>query len=393
MTEAHKKERQQLFLQHVQTAVDDDAIVKLSLGNYQGSDESLKKILIKPIIIKKRAHWNIVYRHNTKDITKNIDTDKAVQFIDEKIDEGFRTINVFAKDKTILYENIHDKKIIVKVTPTISGASISRTHDKVKQRIISPDRPYLKALRISNQQGEIYKATQDKYRQLNHFITLMEPVLPTIESQEVIRIADMGSGKGYLTFALYDYLSQKMKAKVDMTGIELRPDLVDQCNDVARSCQYDGLSFQRQSIQAYMPAELDGLIALHACDTATDDAIAVGIRASAKFIIVAPCCHKQIRQELEKSKRDQTLSSIIRHGVFLERHAEILTDAIRILVMEYFGYKVKAMEFISDSHTPKNVMLRATKTKHTDQAQKLAEIKSLMDTYHITSHYLVDSLI
>lgn len=376
----------------VAAAVHENTIIKISMGNYHGESPSLKKILIKPISIKKVPHWNIIFRHKTNDITKNIPHENIVPFLSERIDDGFRIATVFTATADYLYENIHDKKIVIKSSPASQKKPSSALHDKQKERLIPTDRPYLQQLKITNATGEVYKATQDKYRQINHFITLMKPIFDTLNPEQALHIADMGAGKGYLTFALYDYMSQRSAADIRVTGVELRPDLVEQCNTVAKACGYSGLKFERAAIQDYQADRLDGLIALHACNTATDDAIASAIRAQAQFVVVAPCCHKQIRREMTQSKSGHVLSSLTRHGIFLERQAEMLTDTIRILVMEYFGYKVAAMEFISDSHTPKNVMLRAIKTQDNVRTEKLDEIRSLMSSFGINQHYLVEAM-
>ena len=205
-----------------------------------------------------------------------------------------------------------------------------------------------------------------------------------------VRIADMGAGKGYLTFALHELLTQRLQMDVDIKGVEIRPDLVLKINEIIKADGLKGLEFVESSIEAYHPEKLDVLIALHACNTATDDAIASGIKAGAELIVCAPCCHKQIRQEMERSGR---FNAITRYGIFLERQAVMVTDTIRALVLEYFGYKTQVMEFIEMEHTPKNVLLVGKKTlknaKDTIIAQQIAELKA---QYGIESHYLETAL-
>lgn len=252
------------------------------------------------------------------------------------------------------------------------------------------DKEYLRHLKITDAKGEVYKNAQDKFRQINKYIEILAPLLP---AKENVSVADMGSGKGYLTFALYDYIASSGRA-VNVTGVEYRQDMVDLCNDIAQQCGYTGLSFVQGKIEDYQTSALNVLIALHACDTATDDAIAKGVQAGAELIVVAPCCHKQIRREMEKAGPPDELAFILKHGTFLERQAEMTTDAMRCLLLEQAGYATKAFEFIMGEHTPKNVMIVASKTKKTDAQIKAARtaFEDAKSFFGIGEHYLERAL-
>jgi SAM-dependent methyltransferase len=200
------------------------------------------------------------------------------------------------------------------------------------------------------------------------------------------RIVDMGAGKGYLDFALYDYLG----GKADIIGVELRDKLVEDGNTTANASGFQGLSFVPGSILDYDATGADAVIALHACDTATDDAIYQGIKAGASLIAVAPCCHKQIRRQMEAGKPAAQLDVLLRHGIFLERQAEMVTDTLRALLLELSGYRVKVFEFVSDAHTPKNNLVVAEKDGRAGRdrdalLKRIAEIKAL---FGVERHYL-----
>lgn len=182
-------------------------------------------------------------------------------------------------------------------------------------------------------------------------------MLKQLPREGKLQISDMGSGKGYLTFALYDYLTDSLELEVDITGVEYREDLVQKCNQIALKNSFTNLHFVQSDIASFNNSNTDVLIALHACDTATDDAMYKGIEAGSKLIVVAPCCHKEVRKAIVSSKKQNELDFIIRHGILLERQAEMITDSMRALILEYFGYKVKVFEFISDVHTPKNILI------------------------------------
>ncbi|MEL7221885.1 MAG: SAM-dependent methyltransferase, partial [Bacteroidota bacterium] len=256
---------------------------------------------------------------------------------------------------------------------------------QAKQRPLSEQpRPYLHALGIANQEGKILQQGKRKFRQINKYIELIEHLLREQPLEPNARLVDMGSGKGYLTFALYDYLVNQKQQAVQMTGIELRQGLVDQCNGIAKKYNFNHLEFIAEDIHQYQPVGgIDMLIALHACDTATDEALAKGIRARANIIVVAPCCHKQVRKSM---KPPASLTPMLQHGILLERQAEMLTDAIRSLLLEANGYKTKVFEFVGTEHTPKNVMITAVKSRVRKEAQ--AEIDQLKSSFGLSHHHL-----
>jgi tRNA1(Val) A37 N6-methylase TrmN6 len=211
-----------------------------------------------------------------------------------------------------------------------------------------------------------------------------------IDHSKTLKIVDMGSGKGYLTFALYDYLQNQLNLKVSVTGVELRAELVDLCNAIRTDCGFDNLTFVSKDINDFSSSEIDVIIALHACDTATDLAIYKGVKADAELIVCAPCCHKQVRKDMGSNS---DFRAITKHGIFEERQAEILTDALRSLLMEREGYATKAFEFISNEHTRKNLMLVGRRLKKSSDTSKIdRDIKKLKDAFLIKKQELEDLL-
>ncbi len=389
-----KNKYQKQWLEQLRESWAAESFIKLSLGNYKGDDGTLKKILVACVKIKQADYLQFVYRHKTKDITKNYSFASGFSMIEDFLKRDFHIATLFTTSSEIVYENIHNKKYTYKSKEPQKEAQPSKQHDREKFRYIKSTSPYLYKLGIANKNGEILKSRQDKYKQINHFISIVAPGIKQLVNKQRIDIVDMGSGKGYLTFALFDYMRNSLSLNTYVTGVEMRQELVDICTDVAQSCSFDTLSFTCNTIDNYSFDHIDVLIALHACDVATDHAIAKGIQANARLIVTAPCCHKQIRQELEKSKKPHALQNLMRHGIYLEKQAEMLTDSIRTLILEQYGYRVKVMEFVSDKHTPKNVMLFAEKTKslNTPSLQKAAQIIEDMSYFGIERHALVDLL-
>lgn len=346
------------FISAVQRSLNENTFVKISLGNYKGKEENLKNVYMKRVLIKNEEKLSFTYRYKTRDIVKNYSLAESVDHLKHFLDREFYVATLFTITHDLVFENLHDKKIILRKNDPVHRQLPAADHDRNKKRLISSSgKPYLAQLKITDENGKVLANAQDKYKQINHYIEILSSLIKEIPAKELLRVVDMGSGKGYLTFALYDYLVNVLNISAQVTGVEFRPDLVSLCNTIARDTGFTELVFEQGTIEQYDNAGTNILIALHACDTATDDAISKGITAGADLIVVAPCCHKQIRRQLEASKTGNDLDFLTRHGIFLERQAEMVTDGIRALILEYFGYKTKVFEFISDAHTPKNVMI------------------------------------
>ena len=260
------------------------------------------------------------------------------------------------------------------------------SHDRQKQKRADASDSYLNALGIMDENGNVIPNMADKYRQINKYLEIVDGLISTAKLPEELNVVDMGSGKGYLTFALYDFLNNKLGLSARVIGIDLRRDLVDYCNGVAATCGFDNLFFDCKSIEEVVVGQVDILIALHACDTSTDDAISKGLLAEASLIICAPCCHKQIRQQARSQKQE---SPLLKYGIFKERQYEMVTDTIRALLMEKNQYQTKIFEFISNEHTRKNIMLVGTKTNNKVDVNEIdAQVNALKESYGIQEHYL-----
>jgi SAM-dependent methyltransferase len=382
------------FISHFSESNSQQKFIKLTLANYKGEEAGLKNILVKKILIKKNEKFSFTYRYKTRDIVKNYSLDESISLISEQMQYGFKLGTLFTIEADWIIEKKGAEQFkLEKKIPTLKEIP-DLNHDKQKLRLITPEKTFLHALNITDAQGNVFKSTQDKYRQINHYVEILSSLLKELPAHEMLKVADMGSGKGYLTFALYDYLTNTLNLNTKIIGVEFRKDLVELCNKIAKTSNFTGLSFVEGSINDYESRGTHVLIALHACDTATDDAIAQGIAANADLIVVAPCCHKQIRREIEKNKTKNELDFLLKYGIFLERQAEMVTDGIRALILEYHGYSTKVFEFISDAHTPKNVLIVAQKGKITPAKQQiiLQKITETKAYFGIEKHYLEKSL-
>jgi hypothetical protein len=346
----------------------------------------LKNIYIRPVTLKNGVKIAFNYRYKTRDEVKNYTLPEALDLLKNMLGTAFMNAELFTTERDFSLRFEKDGTASWSDKQPASTVAPETAHDREKKRLLDPASPWLHTLGITSAKGEVLAAAQDKWRQINKYLEIIETLLRTHPLPADVQIADMGSGKGYLTFALYDFLTTRMNMRPQMTGIELRPALVEFCNKTARESNFQGLNFLATDINDYHPERLDMLIALHACDTATDLALATGIRLKAQIIVAAPCCHKQIRRDMETRNE---MAPLLRFGILEERQAEILTDGIRALLLEANGYRTNVFEFISSEHTAKNVMITAISDKKQKAKQPvLDKIAALKSGFGIREHYL-----
>jgi hypothetical protein len=370
------------FLTYIHNAIGKEDLFKLTLSKPKLKNSQLRNVFLKPVVLGNELNWSATLRYLTNDKTQNFNSNSIVDAIEKYLLDSFYNADLFLKDKkvTLLQSKKGKSKVLVKK----ENHNIElETHDHQKNRLVPESSAFLKDLGISSTNGHVYGHAQDKFKQINKFVELLTNLIK--DDSSISSIYDMGSGKGYLTFALHDYLIHNKYEELKTFGVEIREDLVQKCNDIAQKNNFDGLNFNLGSIEDYTISATDVVIALHACDIATDMAISKGIEANAKYIVVAPCCHKQIRKAMVKT--NSKLNPLLKFGILKERQAEMVTDTIRALLMESKGYEVNVFEFISTDHTGKNVMLTAKKTgkANNDALQKINDLKV---EFGIEYHYL-----
>ncbi len=384
------------FQELLRTAVHDGTLVKLTLGKHRGADPTLENLFVRPVTLKAGLHFAFVWRHATRDVTKNHRADAALTELERLIGTDFLDAHLFTRRSHAQLETRPDGSFRLKE----AAAAASQTsppptaHDRSKRYLISSDTPWLRALGVTNERGQPREGMADKFRQIQKFAELLLHLLdeagwadPAAGSTR-LQIADMGSGKGYLTFAMAELLGERAEVR----GVELRPELVSLCNRVAHEQGFaQRLAFTAGSIATAAPTACDVLIALHACDTATDDALARGIAAGARLLVVAPCCQRELRPQLTAPP---VFEMPLRHGIFQERHAEFATDALRALLLEWAGFRTKVFEFISTEHTAKNLMLAAIRTQPAAGAREhiAAQIRDFARFYGIRTQALARAL-
>lgn len=382
-------ERIEEFVSAVKAAFTGGTLVKLRLGGYHGDEAELKSVDVRKIVAKGAEKLSFTFHYKTRDIIKNHILPEAMAMLRAGLKDEYRSAQLATTEFDMSFERNGDK-IRLKRTEAAGRAAPPAEHDRAKNRpLAATARPWLHDLKLTDEAGNVRKDAQDKFRQINKMVEIFAPLIQAIKVDRP-RIVDMGAGKGYLDFALYDYLASQNKP-AEIVGVELRPQLVEDGNATALKSGFGGLRFQAGSILDYDAAGSDAIIALHACDTATDDAIFKGIAAGASLIAVAPCCHKQVRRQMEKGPRSTSmLDGLLRHGIFMERQAEMVTDTLRSLLLERHGYRTRVFEFVSDAHTPKNNLIVAEKDSRAgrDRAAVQRQIDELKAMFGVEQHYL-----
>lgn len=378
------------WLEAVSAAFKAGDFIKVTLAKPSASDIDLKSIDVRPVIIKNETKLSFTFHYKTRDIVKNHGLDEAVLILAQYTKEIFTSARLHNVAADLGLSRKGERFELSKSKPTMKPAELS--HNRAKNHLVSSGgKAYLQALGLTDRQGQVLKTAQDKFRQINKYIEIVDGLIKDLPLQR-LRIADMGAGKGYLTFALYDHIANTLKRDCEVTGVEFRPDLVRLCNEIALASKFDGLKFVEGTIAGYDCDGADIVIALHACDTATDDAIAKAILAKAQIIVVAPCCHKQIRRQMKSANTKNDLEFLLRFGTYQERISEMVTDSLRAQLMELSGYDCNLFEFISDAHTPKNVMIVGKRRKIPRNDAAITAIKSEIDqakdTFGIEQHQL-----
>ena len=383
-----------LWLDAVAAAFDTAGLIKITLLKPGPEAEDLKSIDIRPVMIKREMKLSFTFHHKTRDIVKNYGLIEAKSVMAELLNKAFAAARLHSVASDIALARNGDVFSVATVKPTMQPTEL--THNRTKNYLVSgAGKPYLRALGLTDGQGGVLKTAQDKFRQINKYIEIVDGLikdLPNSKPHQKLRIVDMGAGKGYLTFALYDHVANTLKRDCEVVGVEFRADLVQLCNEFAKASHFTGLTFVEGSIADYDCAGADVVIALHACDTATDDAIAKAINSKTQIIVVAPCCHKQIRREMKASAKHTNLEFLLRFGTYQERLSEMVTDGLRTQLMELNNYDCNLFEFISDAHTPKNVMIvgkrRSVPRGPAATAKIRADIAETKQSFGIKTHQL-----
>ncbi len=364
--------------------------------------QGLQRVMVRPIELRGQPHLSFLLRFPTKDITKNLPTNDGLGLLGEWLGaSAFRNAHLFTSTEEVQLALSKKGKASVRVgkldgvaqqAGTKAEASSTQAHNRDKHRLLELSRPFLRELGVTDAHGHLIPAMSRKWKQINKFIEVFSSAVArsSLAERRALHVVDFGSGKGYLTFAVHDWLRHTMERDARVTGVELRDDLVQLCQRVIGKLRLQGMDYEQGDVRHYHPADLDVVIALHACDIATDHAIHLGIRAGAEIILCSPCCHKEVRPQLLSP---HPLRPILQHGIHQAQEAEMLTDGLRAMLLDAAGYDTQVFEFISLEHTNKNKMILAVKRNQPqDNAEVVKQIRDIKAFYGLQRQCLEELL-
>ncbi len=356
-------------------------VTKAVISKPADKNSEFKKITVNLM----KEYYQIAKYTEKQVFHENVKENKIKERFLEITDGKFQQINVWCEDREIFLTVSKKQKVFYKEKKTSAeGTSVQASHNRQKQYIL-PEGKVIEPLAdmgIFTKEGKVVQSMYDKYKQINRLIEMIDDTIRRHNFKK-LNIIDFGCGKSYLTFIVYYYLTEIKSIEANIIGLDLKKDVIEKCNKAAEKYGYKNLRFQLGDINGFKcPFDVDMVMTLHACDTATDYALFNAINWKAKMIFSVPCC----QHELNKQMSSEDLSILTRHGIIQERFAALLTDAIRGNLLEYCGYKTQLLEFVDFAHTPKNILIRAALRDTTPKATKekaLCEVKNAMAEFNV----------
>lgn len=357
-------------------------------GRQHGCVVPWEKVIVRPVLVRNKRHIQISYFDAKKDITKNYTEAQIAEKLDELLDIPFGNIHIQMGDENLQIRITKKGKAIVhRHKDAEQHKTPSLEHDRRKDLLLPVDRPdlFLQKIGIMTREGKVRADKQGKFRQINEFLRFivetgeLEKVRrPFRIAQSPLTIVDCGCGSAYLTFAVYYYLNDVLGIPTRMIGIDVKEDLLARRTEQSRELGWEGLTFQATSIIDFQPATLPNIVlALHACDTATDEALAQAVKWQSEMIFAAPCCHHHLQQQMTLQTGPALFAPILRHGALKERLGDLLTDGFRSLILNIMGYRTDVVEFVSTEHTGKNLLLRAVRATRPGNRQAIQDYNAL----------------
>ncbi|MBR5520799.1 MAG: SAM-dependent methyltransferase [Oscillospiraceae bacterium] len=325
-------------------------------GLKKGADCEYSKVTVRPYQATDGVKFQFEYTVKAQVKHKNVDYEQLVPEIAQLLENYFTQCMVYGRENDY-HINCFNSKIKAKTMPPSKKVAL-KAHNKKKEYILNEGEniDFLVYLGVMTQDGRVVKARYNKFRQINKYLELLKTSLDVLPQDRPLKIVDFGCGKAYLTFALYYYVVKILGREADITGLDLKEDVIDYCNKVAKDLGYETLEFQKGDIKDYdRTQDVDMVIMLHACDNATDEGIVQSLRFNAKIIIAVPCC----QHEFFKQIHNDNLQPILQFGILKERFSALATDSLRAQILKAIGFDVSVMEFIDTEHTPKNLAIRA----------------------------------
>lgn len=354
------------------------------------SSSSAHKITVRAVDLREGRRYQWITRAGTQERHENLTAEEFLERAGQAFGTAFGDAHLYTKQADFTARSFGGGKVKWKTKPPSKAAVPAATHNREKEYLIPAGKPcpFLAEIGVMTPSGQVKSTMSAKFRQINRYLEFVDDILPHLPADRPIRIVDFGCGKSYLTFALHHFLTAIHERTVHITGLDLKEDVIAHCSEIATRLNCAGLEFRSGAIADYRPdGEVDLAISLHACDTATDDALAAAIAWNCRVIFAVPCCQHEIHQQL----RPNSIPGLTDFGLIRERFAALATDALRAQFLETAGYKTQVLEFIDLEHTPKNILIRAVRrtepveSARTAAREKITKLKSLLgiDTWRL----------
>ncbi len=367
--------------QKVLEEVLNEKLIQMVLSNTRDAEVG-SKCKLRPVKIKDKLYFQETMYRGTQVFHENLTAEQALEKVIGYLEHLFKQAAISCEDREVSI--LISKKGTATVKSRKKQAAETKaprdlSHNREKQYVLREGEPvdFLVGLGVQSEDGHVAKAYYDKFRQINRYLEFIEDILDRLPKDRTLRIIDFGCGKSYLTFAMYYYLHQMQGRNIRVTGLDLKKDVIAHCNELAKKLHYDSLDFQVGDIKNYdKDNQVDMVVTLHACDTATDYAIEKAVKWGASVIMVVPCCQHELNGQISCD----TLQPVLKYGLIKERMSALFTDALRANLLEQQGYDTQILEFIDMEHTPKNLLIRAVKKsgmKPKKQAQS-SDVEELM---------------
>jgi SAM-dependent methyltransferase len=357
-----------------------EKIIKGVISGKKDKNQKNEKVKIDTILIKDKPILQFATYTDKQVFHKNVEESEAKDLILFFLTDEFNNLELTTEDYIYSYRVTQKGKVLSNKRKTKEVSLVPISHNKKKNYIIEDGTlvPALVDLGIQMPDGKVTKAGYDKFKQINRFLEIIDDC---ISEEKHLNIIDFGCGKSYLTFILYYYFVEIKKMDVNITGLDLKEDVIDHCNEIADKYGYSKLKFYKGDIAKYKEKnDIDMIVTLHACDTATDYALYHAITMNVKYIFSVPCCQHEINLELDS----KNLHIINKFGILKDRFSALLTDAIRANILQYYGYKTNVMEFVDFENSPKNLLIRAVKTNNSLNPKIKEEIDAILREYNIS---------
>ena len=367
---------------------DDGMMLAVLSGQRKKEPDVPSRVRIRPVEIRGERVFQATATVGTKAIQKNYTLEEVLPYIEASLTDGFSQLQIQGqmKDGAVLVSKKGKQTIKTRPHEALEPVKI-QSHNRVKQYILKEGIPvpFLVDLGVMNKEGKVHTHSYDKFKQINRFLEFIEDILPSLQKDREVTILDFGCGKSYLTFAMYYYLKELKGYDVNIIGLDLKEDVIKKCSGLARKYGYEKLHFLQGDIADYEGVnKVDMVVTLHACDKATDYALAKAVEWDAEVILSVPCCQHELNYRIQ----NDLLEPVLKYGILKERMSALITDGIRAELLESEGYHTQILEFIDMEHTPKNLLIRAVKTGDKASVAKLSQMTDAFNG-HLTLEKLL----